>query len=131
MLPLLLVGLGGALGSSIRFLISTWAAHWFGPGFPYGTLIVNLGGSFLIGFVHEMALKTLLIPEPARLFLTVGVLGGLTTYSSFSHETVRLMESGSWHHAWVNIFVTTTICLSLSFFGIGVARWLAELRGGG
>jgi CrcB protein len=125
----LLIGLGGAIGSILRFLTSLVAAHWFGAEFPYGTLIVNLSGAFVIGLVQQVGSETLLIPDNVRIFLTTGMMGGLTTYSTFSYETVRLMETNAWHQAWINIFVTTTIALSLCFLGIAVGRLVLSVRG--
>src|SRR5262249_57028910 len=84
---LVLVCIGGALGTGVRYLAGLFALHWFGMGFPYGTLAVNLVGAFLIGLVQHVA-AVALIPESLRLFLAVGVMGGMTTYSSFSYETV-------------------------------------------
>jgi CrcB protein len=125
----LLVAFGGAIGSVLRLLTSLLAAHWFGAEFPYGTLIVNLSGAFLIGLVQQIGGETLLIPDSVRLFLTTGMMGGLTTYSAFSYETVRLMEANAWHQAWINIIVTTTVCLGLCFLGIAVGRLVLTLRG--
>jgi CrcB protein len=125
----LLIGLGGAIGSILRFLTSLIAAHWFGAEFPYGTLIVNLSGAFVIGLVQQIGGEALLIPENVRFFLTTGMMGGLTTYSTYSYETVRLMETNAWNQAWINIFVTTTIALSLCFLGIAVGRLVLSLRG--
>ena len=126
---LLLIALGGAIGTALRYITSTLAARWFGAEFPYGTLIVNLSGAFVIGLVQEVGTAGLLIPDNVRLFLTTGMMGGLTTYSTFSYETVRLMEVNSWHQAWINIFVTTVICLSLCFLGIAAGRLVLHLRG--
>ncbi len=126
---LLLVALGGAIGSVLRFATSTLAVTWFGAEFPYGTLIVNLAGAFIIGFVQEVGTEALLIPDNMRLFLTTGMMGGLTTYSAFSYETVRLMETNAWHQAWINVIVTTTVCLSLCFLGIAVGRLILQFRG--
>ena len=112
-----------------RYLTALIAARWFGAEFPYGTLIVNLAGAFIIGLVQQLGTEALVIPDNARLFLTTGMMGGLTTYSTFSYETVRLMENGAWSQAWINVFVTTTICLSLCFLGIVVGRGLVLLRG--
>ena len=70
-----------------------------------------------------------MIPDNTRLFLTTGMMGGLTTYSTFSYETVRLMETGAWNQAWINIFVTTVICLSLCFVGMSVGRVIVTVRG--
>jgi CrcB protein len=104
--------------------------QWLGPGFPYGTLAVNLLGSFLIGLIQEVGAASLLIPDTTRLFLTVGIMGGLTTYSTFSYETVRLMESAAWHQAWINVVVTPTLCLTSCVLGVAVARMLVGLKGG-
>jgi fluoride exporter len=68
------------------------AAQWVGTEFPYGTLIVNLSGSFIIGLVQQPGTEALRIPDNTRVFLTTGMMGGLTTYSTFNYETVRLME---------------------------------------
>jgi len=125
----LIICLGGSIGTGMRYLTGIAAARWFGADFPYGTLIANLVGAFVIGLVQQLGTEALVIPDGTRLFLTTGMMGGLTTYSTFSYETVRLMESGAWHQAWINIVVTTTICLSLCFLGIAVGRGLMALRG--
>lgn len=127
---LLLVCVGGALGSGFRYAISGVIAHLLGPGFPYGTLAVNLLGSFLIGLIHEVGTTSLLIPDATRLFLTVGVMGGLTTYSTFSYEAVRLMEEGAWPQAWLNVVVTPATCLTACVLGIALGRTLVGLKGG-
>lgn len=125
----LLVAFGGAIGSVLRYLTSLLAAQWLGVDFPYGTLIVNLVGSFVIGFVQQVGTEALLIPEDVRVFLTTGMMGGLTTYSTFSYETVRLVEANAWHLAWINVVVTTAICLLLCFLGIAAGRLVLGLRG--
>lgn len=125
---LLLVALGGALGSSLRYLVATAALAWLGPWFPWGTLAVNLAGSFLIGLVQQLATEGLRLGEDARLFLTAGVLGGFTTYSAFSYDTVRLLESGAWWHGWLNVVVTTAACLALCFLGLTTGRLLLAPR---
>jgi len=125
----LLISFGGAIGTLFRYLISVWAATWLGAEFPYGTLIVNLSGAFIIGLVQHLGTEALMIPDQTRLFITTGMMGGLTTYSTFSYETVRLMEAGAWNQAWINIFVTTVICLSLCFLGMGAGRVIVTLRG--
>jgi CrcB protein len=122
---LLLVCLGGALGSGLRYLVGVCAARWLGTDFPFGTLAVNLAGSFAIGFVQDVATRGL-VSENARLFLTVGVLGGLTTYSAFSYETVRLMQAGAWTRAWLNLAATTALALALCVAGMAAARAVAR-----
>ncbi len=125
---LILICLGGALGTGLRYLASGLAARWLGADFPYGTLIVNVVGSFLIGLIQEIGTASLLIQDTTRLFLTVGIMGGLTTYSSFSYETIRLAQMGAWGQAWVNVLVTTALCLSVCFLGIAAGRLVVGVR---
>jgi len=124
----LVICLGGAIGTGLRYLTSGVAARWLGADFPYGTLIVNVVGSFLIGLIQHVGTASLLIPETTRLFLTVGIMGGLTTYSSFSYETIRLAQVGSWGQAWVNVLVTTSLCLGVCFLGIAAGRLIVGVR---
>jgi CrcB protein len=124
----LLVAVGGALGSTLRYLVATVALAWLGPGFPWGTLAVNLVGSFAIGLVQQLAFEGLVLGEDTRLFLSTGVLGGLTTYSAFSYDTVRLMEAGAWPSAWLNVAFTTTACLALCYLGLVTGRILLAPR---
>jgi CrcB protein len=126
----LLITLGGAIGTLLRYLVSLMAARWLGADFPYGTLIANVAGAFVIGVVQQLGTEPIVvIPDNTRLFLTTGMMGGLTTYSTFSYETVRLMEGGLWTEAWINIVVTTAVCLTLCFVGMGVGRTILSMRG--
>ncbi len=124
----LLIALGGAIGTVLRYLTSGLAATWFGVDFPYGTLIVNLVGSFLIGLIQQVGTQSLLLSDEVRLFLTTGVMGGLTTYSAFSYETVRLLEARAWTEACINLAITTASCLTLCVLGIAVGRLLLGFR---
>jgi CrcB protein len=124
----LLVAAGGAVGSVLRYLVATAALAWLGPGFPWGTLLVNLAGAFLIGLVQQAAAEALLLSEETRLLLSTGLLGGLTTYSAFSYESVRLLETGAWWVAWLNVAVTTGACLALCALGLGTGRLLLGPR---
>ena len=126
---LLLIALGGAVGTVLRYLVAVLAVQWLGPGFPYGTFIVNASGAFIIGMVQGLATDSALVPEPARLFLATGLMGGFTTYSAFSFETVRLMEMDEWQAAWINVVLTTAVCLLLCFLGLVAGRALLTLRG--
>jgi CrcB protein len=112
----------------LRYLVALSAAAWLGPGFPWGTLAVNLIGAFLIGLVQQAATEALVIGEETRLLLATGVMGGLTTYSAFSYETARLLESGAWWPAWLNVVVTTAACLALCFLGLATGRLLLGPR---
>jgi CrcB protein len=125
MRQLALVCVGGAFGSGARYLVAIGAARWIGVEFPYGTLAVNLVGSFLIGLVQQLAGLSVL-SENNRLLLSTGVMGGLTTYSAFSYETVRLAQLGAWRAAIVNVLVTTVLCLALCVTGMAVGRFLTR-----
>ena len=124
-----LICCGGALGTGLRYLTAVLAAGWLGSEFPYGTLIVNLVGSFVIGLVQQIGMDGLALSDDARLFLTTGMLGGLTTYSAFSYETVRLAQLGSWPQATLNVVVTTVGCLLLCFLGMAFGRTLVPVPG--
>jgi fluoride exporter len=123
---LLLVALGGALGSVMRYLTALLAARWLGGDFPWGTLAVNIVGSFLIGVVHELGSDALRVSPESRLFLATGVMGGLTTYSAFSYETARLMERQAWSTAWIYVVITTAACVALCFVGFAAARYVSR-----
>jgi CrcB protein len=123
-----LICLGGAFGTGARYLLGGAVTRWAGPDFPYGTLLINVLGSLLIGVVQQVALSTLLIPETLRLVLTVGVMGGFTTYSSFSYETIRLLEAGSWMAATLYVVLTTALCLACCVAGLSLGRVLIEGR---
>jgi CrcB protein len=92
---LLWICLGGALGTAARYGMQTWAKQAFGGAFPWGTLAVNVIGSFFIGAVMYVALNTHVITETVRLTLVTGILGGFTTYSSFNYETLQLYQERS------------------------------------
>ncbi len=113
--------LGGAAGSGARYVIALWAAHRFGSGFPYGTLIVNLAGCFAISALMHMSLA-LGWPATTRAAVTVGFIGGLTTYSSFNYETMRLLEEGSAIVAVTNLAVTVIGGFVAGWLGILAAR---------
>lgn len=123
--PLLLICLAGAAGTAARYAVGSVAARWWGAELPYGTLVVNVSGSFLIGLTQQLALLTGAIPEPARVALTVGFLGGFTTYSAFSYETIELLGRGV-GPAVVYVLITTTLCLGACVAGIEAARALAR-----
>jgi CrcB protein len=117
------VCLAGALGSGARYLVSGWMADWLGPKFPWGTLAVNLIGSFLIAAIMDAALRTDLVSPTMRLVLTTGFLGGFTTYSAFSYETTRLLQDGAWWLAFLNVAATVAGCLAACFLGFALSKW--------
>jgi protein CrcB len=117
--------LGGAAGTAARYWLGGWAPRVLGAALPWGTLAVNVLGSFLIGAVMHVGLTTELLSPTLRIALTVGVLGGFTTYSSFSFETLRLLQDGAWALALLYVAGTLLGCLGACALGFGVARWLA------
>ena len=124
-----LVALGSALGGVARFLMVPWAQRFFALGFPGGTLTVNLVGSLLIGLVLRLAGQQAVSPE-ARVFLTIGVCGGFTTFSSFSAESVELMQSGQWGRAGIYILSSVALCLVATALGWYAGGGALALRRG-
>ena len=108
MQKLLYVGLGGFIGAALRYFISTKMAV---TPIPWGTLLVNVAGGILIGVIMQLCLTTNSISPNMKLFLTTGVMGGLTTFSSFSYETVTLFSSGDIKHGVMNICLNLFLCL--------------------
>lgn len=130
MANLVLVCVGGALGSGARYVVATWAAQAFGPDFPRGTILVNLVGSFLIALVMGLSLRTGAISPGVRLFLTTGIMGGFTTYSSFNYETLRFFDEGAAAYALFNVAVTVLGCLLAGLLGLLSARLIARVGAG-
>jgi len=116
--------LGGALGTGARYLLSGWLAEAWGPGFPVGTLAVNVIGSFLLGLIMQVALTTELVPPTLRLFLSTGIMGGFTTYSSFNYETLKLFQDSAWGLGALNLAVTVLSCLGAGLLGLHAGRLL-------
>ncbi len=121
---LLWICLGGAAGTGARYLLSSWALTAIGTGFPWGTLAVNVAGSFLLSAIMHVALTTNLIEPTVRLTLASGVLGGFTTYSTFNYETLAYLREGAWRLGLANIAATVILCLAAGVAGLASARWL-------
>ena len=119
---LLLIGIGGGLGSVARYAVVIWAAGAFGTAFPFGTLIVNVAGSFLLAFLMHVGSATELLSPDARLALTTGALGGFTTYSTFNFETTAFLRTAAWFYGTLNLLVTVAGCLIAGLLGLALAR---------
>jgi CrcB protein len=124
MARLLWVCLGGAIGTGARYLLSGWLLRLAGPGFPYGTLAVNVIGSFLLGLIMQVSLTTEAIPPTLRLALTTGVMGGFTTYSTFNYETLVFFQEDAWLLGFANSAITFVGCLLAGLLGLASGRWL-------
>ncbi|MDP3695453.1 MAG: fluoride efflux transporter CrcB [Desulfocapsaceae bacterium] len=120
----LLIAGFGALGCLARYFVSGWVYDLFGRSFPYGTFAVNILGAFIIGLVMEFGMRSTLLPVSLRIGLTIGFLGGLTTFSTFSYETFRLLEDGEFFVATTNVLVSVVVCLFFTWLGIHAARVL-------
>lgn len=121
-MQVVLVALGGALGATLRYLVTSWVQQRV-DFFPWGTLAVNLLGSFLIGVVLELTVRGFLSSQ-ARLFLAVGLLGGFTTFSSFSWETLALLEDGDVLPALLYAGGSLVVGIVLAWLGSVTVRWL-------
>ena len=124
MVKILAVAVGGGIGATARYLVSTWAAGRFGADFPYGTLIVNVAGCFMIGLFMTLTTERLIVSPYWRLIFAVGFLGGLTTFSSYSYETLRLIEDSDLLPAFYNIGLNLILGFAATWAGIVVARLL-------
>jgi CrcB protein len=117
-----LIAVFGAIGCLTRHYLSIWVYDHLGRGFPYGTFAVNIIGAFLIGLVMELSLQSTLISQNLRIGLTIGFMGGLTTFSTFSYETFKLLEDSQFITAFANVLASVAVCLVLTWAGIIVAR---------
>jgi len=124
------VALGGAGGAVLRFLVSSGVYQWLGRGFPYGTLAVNIIGSFFIGLLTEaLILQRVAVTTEYRMAILVGFLGAFTTFSTFSLETIYLLEQGNISKALLNVLISLGACLFAVWIGLLLARTLMLYSG--
>lgn len=122
----LLVAIGAAIGGVARYLIGGWLASLLGPDFPWGTVFVNVTGSFVIGVVLVLVQGGAL-PAGARPFVAVGILGGYTTFSTYSYETLELMTDGNYGVAVINVFVQLVLGLIGVYLGVVLGRLIGGI----
>ena len=125
MIRFLIVCGSGALGCGLRYVISMWAGERIGIAFPYGTLIVNVLGSFLMALGMELSLLLVDFPPNLRLAITTGLMGGLTTYAAFNYESTTLVLDGHALRGLANIGITLVGCVAAGLLGLVLARKLA------
>lgn len=123
-LQVALVFLGGGLGAVSRYWISGWVYQKLGNGFPYGTLAVNVLGCVLIGVLMTATEERFLVNPAVRIFFAIGILGGFTTFSTFSFETISLLRDGQALYATVNILVSIVTCLFGTWIGMQAGKLL-------
>jgi CrcB protein len=126
-----LIALGGALGSVLRFWLSGAVANQVGTTFPWGTLIVNVSGSFIIGFIATLTGPEgrVFVSSNTRSFFTIGVCGGYTTFSSFSLQTLDLLRGGEWLRAGANTVASVILCLLAVWLGHIAAAAINQMKG--
>lgn len=128
-LPMLwYVALGSALGGVARYLLGGWIQERSGSLFPIQTLAINVSGSLLLGFIQRYALDSTALSPEIRTLLTIGFCGGYTTFSTFSLETVRLMEDGDWRRAAAYIGLSVVLSIGGVMLGVAAARQLLAVR---
>ena len=120
----LVISLGAILGANARWIISRYAARMIGTVFPYGTLIINVSGSFVVGFFMIWATERVLLDPRWRLLIVVGFCGAFTTFSSFAFETMAYFEQGQWLLMAANFLSNNLLCLGAALSGMALARAL-------
>lgn len=116
------IAIGGALGALGRYWVSGWVYGHFGREFPWGTLTVNVAGSLVMGFLFVLLVEKAALPPFWRSLITVGGLGAFTTFSTFSLETVQLIESGGVSRAFLNVVVSAVLCVGAAWLGVVAGR---------
>ena len=129
----LIIGLGGALGSMLRFGLGSWidsaTTKGTGPIFPWGTIAVNITGCCVIGFIYVISTGDRALISPlTRSFIMIGILGGYTTFSSFSLQTLTLAQDGQWGGAAANVLLSLVLCLIGVWLGAMLGTWLNQMR---
>lgn len=124
MRQVLAIAAGGAVGSLLRFWMSNWVHSFADRSFPYGTLAVNVLGCLIMGFLFVLFIDRLSDNTVLRAGILIGVLGGFTTFSSFSIETFNLIEQGAWVKALANMSGSLVLCISATWIGVILGRQL-------
>jgi CrcB protein len=122
MIQILAIAAGGAVGSVLRYAVSTGVYSMLGRNFPYGTLAVNVIGSFLMGLLFVLMVERLDMSAVWRMAILVGFLGAFTTFSTFSIETVNLLQGGDFMRAFLNVTVSVAFCLVATWVGFRLGR---------
>jgi len=118
------ISIGAVLGANLRYWVGDWAAQRFGSGFPYGTLLINLTGSFLLGLIISMSMENFIIDPRLRLLLTVGFLGSYTTFSTYAYESVALISQGQWGLGLFNLIGSSLLGVLFAVLGIWFGKVL-------
>jgi CrcB protein len=117
------ISIGAVLGANLRYWVGDWAAQRFGSSFPYGTLLINLSGSFLLGLIVSMSMENFIIDPRLRLLLTIGFLGSYTTFSTYAYESIALISQGQWGLGLFNLLGSSLLGVLFAVLGI----WLGKI----
>lgn len=117
------ISMGAVLGANLRYWVGDWAAQRFGSSFPYGTLLINLSGSFLLGLMISMSMENFIIDPRLRLLLTIGFLGSYTTFSTYAYESIALISQGQWGLGLFNLLGSSLLGALFAVLGI----WLGKV----
>ena len=118
----LAISVAAIVGANLRYLLSRIAARQFGPVFPYGTLVINVVGSFIVGFFIIWTTERVLIDPRWRLLVVIGFCGSFTTFSSYAFETMAYFEQGQWGLMAVNILSNNLLCMGAALAGMALGR---------
>jgi len=116
------VVIGAGIGGGLRYVLGYWMAERWGTAFPWHTFVINISGAFLLGLLMALSVDRALVPGAMRLFLGVGILGGFTTFSTLSYESVALMEQGMYVQGMANMFGSAVFGIAAAVAGVFVGR---------
>ena len=122
MMNVVIIGIGGAIGAVARYVIALWIGQRWGRGFPLGTFVINVSGSFLIGLLMTLMVDRFTVDPRWRLLLVVGFLGAYTTFSTFEYETGALLKDGEWAFAMLNVILSVVV----GFIALKVGEMIAK-----
>jgi fluoride exporter len=120
----IVVFIGGGIGAAARYWLSGTIARTSGSSFPLGTITVNVVGCFFIGFLMTAFEERFLVTPSLRLFLTIGILGGFTTFSTFGYETIAMLKDAEFFYAAVNVLLSVLMCLAATYAGTIVGKYI-------
>ena len=121
-MKLLIIGAGGFIGAILRYLVSGWSYRIFGSALPWGTIVVNIAGSFILGFFLTFTINKMVISPDFRNFITIGFLGAFTTFSTFSYETIMLLQQELYRETIINIGINVIFSLLAALLGVMIAK---------
>ena len=116
------ISIGAVLGANLRYWLGGWIISRLGSSFPYGTLLINISGSFILGVIMAMSSSHYVIDPRFRIFLTIGLLGSYTTFSTLTYESIALLQQGQWWLGFANLFGSSLIGGLFALFGLWVGK---------